>query len=73
MEEGLVLLDGLVWVTRPWRMIQSDSRHSCGLNRTYSEWLEDKGSDKEDSWASKDYGSDWRWKINSRESSPCIR
>ena len=36
-------------------MIQSDSHHSCRLDRTYSELLEDEGSDKEDSWAFRDY------------------
>ena len=36
-------------------MIRSDSRHSCGLDRTYSELLEDEGSDEEDSWAFRDY------------------
>ena len=40
-------------------MIRSDSRHSCGLDRTYSELLEDEGSDEEDSWASRDYG-EWK-------------
>ena len=40
-------------------MIQSDSRHSCGLNRIYSELLEDGGSDEENLWAFKDYG-EWK-------------
>ena len=37
-------------------MIQSDSRHNYGLDRTYSELLEDEESDEEDSWAFRDYG-----------------
>ena len=40
-------------------MIRSDSHYSCELNRTYSELLEDKGSDEEDLWAFKDYG-EWK-------------
>ena len=40
-------------------MIQSDSRHSCRLNRTYSKLLEDEGSDEEDSWAFRGYG-EWK-------------
>ena len=40
-------------------MIQSDSHHSYGLNHTYSELLEDKGSDKEDLWAFRYYG-EWK-------------
>ena len=44
----------------PWRMIRSDSRHSCGLDRTYSELLEDEKSDKEDLWAFKDY-EEWKY------------
>ena len=40
-------------------MIRSDSHHSCGLDRTYSELLEDEGSNKEDSWVFRDYG-EWK-------------
>ena len=43
----------------PWRMIRSNSCHSCGLDRTYSKLLEDEGSDEEDSWAFKGYG-EWK-------------
>ena len=40
-------------------MIWLDNRHNYGLNYTYSELLEDKGSDEEDLWAFKDYG-EWK-------------
>ena len=43
----------------PWRMIRSDNRHSCGLDHTYTELLEDEESDDENSWAFRDYGN---WK-----------
>ena len=40
-------------------MIRLDSRHSCGLDCTYSELLEDEESDKKHSWAFRDYG-EWK-------------
>ena len=40
-------------------MIQSDSCHSCGLDRMYSKLLEDEGSDEEDLWVFRDYG-EWK-------------